>query len=200
MRGVLNRVFGLMHVLSMIVLMFPAQTMALKQEQGEEVPALVSLPGGSVLGESSDVTDDSTSDGIIMQEESITATDTAEDEGAHEDDTASEGLDGIATLFADTLTYGNLQYTVSGDNITITGCDDGVTSLTIPAQIDGKNVTTINDNAFSGRSSLTSLTIPESVTYLGSYMIRGTGITSITIPSTVTDSAVPTERWQDVPH
>ena len=188
MRGVLNRVFGLMHVLSMIVLMFPAQTMALKQEQGEEVPALVSLPGGSVLGESSDVTDDSTSDGIIMQEESITATDTAEDEGAHEDDTASEGLDGIATLFADTLTYGNLQYTVSGDNITITGCDDGVTSLTIPAQIDGKNVTTINDNAFSGRSSLTSLTIPESVTYLGSYMIRGTGITSITIPSTVTDS------------
>ena len=41
---------------------------------------------------------------------------------------------------------------------------------------------------FDGCNSLTNLTIPEGVTSLGYYMIRGTAISSITIPSTVTSS------------
>ncbi|MBQ2618228.1 MAG: leucine-rich repeat protein, partial [Oscillospiraceae bacterium] len=93
-----------------------------------------------------------------------------------------------AMPMGETLTYGDLYYTVSGNIITITGCADGVTSLTIPAQIDGKSVTAIANYAFDGCNSLMKLTIPEGVTDLGYYMIRGTAISSITIPSTVTTS------------
>ena len=44
----------------------------------------------------------------------------------------------------------------------------------------------INDNAFEGKINLTSITIPESVTSIGSYAFSRTGLTSVTIPSSVT--------------
>ena len=47
---------------------------------------------------------------------------------------------------------------------------------------------TIEDCAFDNCSSLETLVLPEGVEYLGCYMIRGTRISSITIPSTVTES------------
>ena len=53
-----------------------------------------------------------------------------------------------------------------------------------PAQIDGMDVVAIGNCAFDGCENLTNLTIPEGVTSLGYYMIRGTAIVSITIPST----------------
>ena len=51
---------------------------------------------------------------------------------------------------------------------------------------------TIGDYAFDNCSSLETLVLPEGVKHLGSYMIRGTRISSITIPSTVTESG---EYW-----
>ncbi|CAL1131578.1 unnamed protein product [Cladocopium goreaui] len=57
-----------------------------------------------------------------------------------------------------------------------------LTSLTIP-----KSVTQIRYKAFSGCSSLTSLTIPESVTQIGDGAFRYcTSLTSLTIPKSVT--------------
>ena len=44
----------------------------------------------------------------------------------------------------------------------------------------------IGNYAFTGCTSLTSLTIPQSVTYLGTRVIENTGISSITIPKSVT--------------
>ena len=62
------------------------------------------------------------------------------------------------------------------------GCSS-LTSLTIPS-----SVTSIGDLAFKDCSSLTSLTIPSSVTSIGSSAFSGcSGLTSLTIPSSVTE-------------
>ena len=49
-------------------------------------------------------------------------------------------------------------------------------------------VTSIGDEAFEGRTSLTSVTIPDSVTSIGEYAFSGcTSLTSVTIPDSVTE-------------
>ena len=61
------------------------------------------------------------------------------------------------------------------------GCTS-LTSITIP-----ESVTWIGQGAFSGCTGLTSITIPNSVTSIGWYAFSGcTGLTSITIPENVT--------------
>ena len=50
---------------------------------------------------------------------------------------------------------------------TITKCDSAVTSAVIPSEIDGVPVTAIGSEAFAIFNSLTSLTIPYSVTSIG---------------------------------
>lgn len=62
------------------------------------------------------------------------------------------------------------------------GCSD-LTSITIP-----NSVTSIGTIAFMNCSGLTSITIPNSVTNFGVYSFSGcTGLTSITIPNSVTE-------------
>ncbi len=61
------------------------------------------------------------------------------------------------------------------------------TVIVIPAKIDRKKVASIWDSAFSGCSSLTSITIPDSVTSIGERAFSGcSSLTSITIPDSVT--------------
>ena len=66
------------------------------------------------------------------------------------------------------------------------GAFEGCTNLT-EVTLAG-SMKTIEDSVFSGCTNLRELAIPEGITSLGSYLIRGTGISSITIPSTVTSS------------
>ncbi|MEI8341728.1 MAG: leucine-rich repeat domain-containing protein [Verrucomicrobiota bacterium] len=79
------------------------------------------------------------------------------------------------------------QFTFNSATGTITGYTGAGGAVVIPASIDGKPVTAIGDNAFSGVSSLTSVIIPASVTRIGGGAFQGcTGLTSVTIPNSVT--------------
>lgn len=81
-----------------------------------------------------------------------------------------------------------LKYkTLEDGTIEITDCDETVTKVEIPAEIDGKKVTRIGDHAFSYCSGLTSVTIPDSVTSIGQgSFCYCEDLTSITIPIGVT--------------
>ena len=59
----------------------------------------------------------------------------------------------------------NLKYGIKGDAVTITVCDKKASGeLIIPANIEGKTVTSIGDKAFAFCTNLTSITIPDGVT------------------------------------
>ena len=83
-----------------------------------------------------------------------------------------------------------LEYEVNDDGVTCTITDIGTckdTRLRIPPVIDGYIVTHIHYLAFSRCYSLTSVTIPDSVTSIGwNAFYECTSLTSITIPDSVT--------------
>ena len=75
------------------------------------------------------------------------------------------------SLESDTV---DTMYPVTGGSIffdsktgTVTGCDSSVTEAVIPSKIGGVPVTGIGNGAFWGCDSLTSVTIPASVTSIG---------------------------------
>ena len=72
------------------------------------------------------------------------------------------------------------------------------TSVTIPAKINGRTVTVIEDNVFLDKTALTSVTLPEGLTTLGDYAFYGCkALTSVTLPEGLTTLATtpsPTAR------
>lgn len=52
----------------------------------------------------------------------------------------------------------------SASLVTYTGTE---TKVTVPAVVDGKNVTAVLDDAFSGRNDITEVVLPRTVTYIG---------------------------------
>ncbi|MDB4440202.1 leucine-rich repeat domain-containing protein [bacterium] len=72
--------------------------------------------------------------------------------------------------------------------LTITYCDSSASGeLIIPASIDGKPVVRIQVDTFRGCSSLTSITIPDSVTEIGMFaFLDCSSLRSINIPDGVT--------------
>ena len=77
-----------------------------------------------------------------------------------------------------------LHYKVVGDEITITGVEEGITKVDIPETIEGKTVTTIGQQAFYGRNDIVSITIPNTVEFIEFWAFRGCeNITEIKLPS-----------------
>ena len=78
------------------------------------------------------------------------------------------------------------------DTVEITDCDnEAAGELEIPAEIDGKPVTSIGNGAFIACSSLTEITIPGSVTSIGVQAFEEcSSLTEITIPNSVTSIGV----------
>ena len=84
-------------------------------------------------------------------------------------------------------TAGNLNYTVSEGEATITGCSETLSGhLIIPSSIGGARVTNISNGAFSGRSSVTRALIPDGVERIGAGAFsRCKSLTEVSIPKSV---------------
>jgi hypothetical protein len=80
------------------------------------------------------------------------------------------------------------KFEVKDGGITITGLKDESSmysrTVDIPDSLQGKNVTVIDDNAFSN-SSITEVTLPKHLKHIGVGAFAGNKITGITIPDTV---------------
>ena len=89
-----------------------------------------------------------------------------------------------ASVDADeTVGKSSFTYTVSNDQVTITGLsDEYLTDLVIPEKIEGLPVTAIKENAFNGCSQITSITVPNSVTSIGNGAFKGTNPTKVVLP------------------
>ncbi len=83
--------------------------------------------------------------------------------------------------------FGDLTYSKYSTYVYITGYTGAGGAVTIPSIIDNLPVTRISGMAFYDCSSITSVTIPDSVTSIGVYAFSGcSGLANITIPSGVT--------------
>ena len=81
----------------------------------------------------------------------------------------------------------DFTYTVNDGRASITGYTGNDTAVVIPSTLDGLPVDTIAASAFSGRTDLKSITLPDSITSIGHDAFFGcTGLTSINIPDGVT--------------
>ena len=86
-------------------------------------------------------------------------------------------------------TYGDFEYGVLSDGtVEITDYNGSAEKVDIPAEIDGKSVTSIGGYAFSDCESIINITIPSSVTKIGWYTFNNCSkLTSIKIPNNVTE-------------
>ena len=92
----------------------------------------------------------------------------------------------FTTNAATTGTYNGFTYSIENGEVTITDYTGSATTVTIPSKISDYPVTTIGNRAFIW-CGLTSVTIPNSVTTIGEYAFcRCESLTSVTIPNSVT--------------
>ena len=87
--------------------------------------------------------------------------------------TLNDPVTGIGTVSGAQTDASIFTYTVNNGSATITGLNGSITDteLIIPSEIDGYPVTSIGNEAFKG-TAITSVTIPDSVTSIGNRVFR----------------------------
>ncbi|MBR2476608.1 MAG: leucine-rich repeat domain-containing protein [Clostridia bacterium] len=98
------------------------------------------------------------------------------------------GVLAIGVVTASAATSGIYTYTVSGSKATITDCDTSASgAITIPNKLGNYKVVAIGDSAFEYCTGLTSITIPDSVTTIGDSAFSDCAfLASVTIGNGVT--------------
>lgn len=99
-----------------------------------------------------------------------------------------------ASAWAQTFTIGELTYNVTdltNKEVAVSDCAETATNITIPTEVHYNNVyydvTSIRGSAFSNCSSLTNISIPNSITNIGANSFeRCSSLTEISIPNSVT--------------
>jgi hypothetical protein len=82
---------------------------------------------------------------------------------------------------------GSLNFTVTGGKINITSSSDAIGDVTIPSQIGGYPVTSLANELFSGNAKITSATIPDSVTTVGTWTFWScSSMTTVKLPAGLT--------------
>lgn len=100
-------------------------------------------------------------------------------------------LDQLPVVKWDPLVLSQLLYTTNGGAINITGYTGPGGALVIPGTINGLRTGSIGSNALGNLTSLTGITLPNTVTNLGNSAFAGcTALTGIAIPNSVTGSGV----------
>ena len=92
-----------------------------------------------------------------------------------------------SVILASAETNGDYKYKVQDDGtVKITKYKGSAEELTIPSKLDGKKVTVIENDAFSGCTKLKSVKIPAGVTRIGLDSFSGcTALTSVTLPDSM---------------
>lgn len=87
------------------------------------------------------------------------------------------------------LTSGDFGYIVLEDaTVCITSYNGNKTAVDIPAEIDGKPVSTLGDELFWYKSDLTSVNLPETVEYIGARVFQNcTSLEKILLPDSVVE-------------
>lgn len=82
--------------------------------------------------------------------------------------------------------YSDFATLENGNNVTITGYSGTKTNVEVPAQIDGKTVNAIGENAFFN-SSITAIKLPSSIRSIGKNAFHScTSLGSISLPAGIT--------------
>ena len=93
-----------------------------------------------------------------------------------------------SVAWADTETVGDYTWTYwnYGSGAEVAGVEPATGTVTIPSTLGGSPVTKVGNSAFSGRSSLTGVSIPSSVTSIESYAFYGcSGLRNVAMPVSV---------------
>ena len=110
---------------------------------------------------------------------------TEETESAEDQTTETDAVEDTEQLSATTLTEGNFSYQVSNGTATITAYTGDEQDVSIPAEIGGYAVTVIGAKVFKNKTTVTSITIPDTVKEIKTEAFYNTGITSLKLPASI---------------